>query len=476
MRQQTLALANDLYNQSLQKIFKHNLIRKFGPHEVASVNHMRALCSYFGEPQDKFKSIHITGTNGKGTVCLKTANVLQQAGFKTGLLTSPHISTFRERITINQQKMSQEQLVEYTDMVFQGITAKNIEATFHEIVTMISFLHFAQEKIDYGVLECGLGGRLDPTNVISRPEVTAITSIGYDHMEYLGSNLETIAYEKAGIIKQGVPCIIGPSVKQDAVYYQANKMGARLIHCKKKNFLKSNQEIVESIIKTLGVKIPQSLVKKSCSINQPCRLERVPNEKISQYIRSHQMPTVYLDVCSNPSAAKAVVEEIVNRHPTSKISAVCGLSTAKDMTSFLHFLATHKHIKAIHPIALNHSCDANIEEVNQKIQEVLKLINSFERNNIFKEPILHAEMSDRLEQILKQCHKDQDIMLICGSYNMMHGVRQFFNYEDEYDQFLCQDLQQQLKQQHTKNEVKVNNSNNNRESYGFNKMESNAAQ
>lgn len=98
-------------------------------------------------------------------------------------------------------------------MVFDGISAKKIVATFHEIVTMISFLHFAQEKVDYAVLECGLGGRLDPTNVVDKPEVTAITSIGYDHMEYLGSNLETIAFEKAGIIKQGVPCVIGPTVK-----------------------------------------------------------------------------------------------------------------------------------------------------------------------------------------------------------------------------------------------------------------------
>lgn len=108
--------------------------------------------------------------------------------------------------------MTEDQLVNYADMVFDALSAKGFVATFHEIVTMIAFLNFAQERVDYGVLECGLGGRLDPTNVIEKPEITAITSIAFDHMEYLGSNLETIASEKAGILKYGVPCVIGPSV------------------------------------------------------------------------------------------------------------------------------------------------------------------------------------------------------------------------------------------------------------------------
>ena len=218
---------------------------------------MRSMTSYFGNPENKFKSIHIAGTNGKGSVSLKTVRVLESAGFKAGLFISPHISSFRERITINQQLITEEDVVKHAAKVFEAIEQEKLEVTFFEIVTMIAMLEFAEKQVDYAVLECGLGGRLDATNVIPRPEVCAITSIGYDHMEILGTTLELIAGEKAGIIKEGVPVVVGPTVVQEAVVRKCREMNCKLIQVKNEDYRKANVEMVKHIIDCLGVPVSE---------------------------------------------------------------------------------------------------------------------------------------------------------------------------------------------------------------------------
>ncbi len=125
-------------------------------------------------------------------------------------------------------------------MIYDAIEKKGFDVTFFEIVTMVGFLEFAEQKIEYAVLECGMGGRLDATNIVENVVGCAITSIGYDHMEVLGSTLELIAQEKAGIIKKQVPCVIGPTVTQDAVFMQAKAMEATLIQVTRKNYRKAN--------------------------------------------------------------------------------------------------------------------------------------------------------------------------------------------------------------------------------------------
>ena len=216
---------------------------------------MKNLATYFGNPENKFKSIHIAGTNGKGTVSLKTARVLEAGGYKTGLFISPHISSFRERITINRDLISKEDVVKHAQKVFEAIEDKKFEVTFFEIVTMIALLEFAEKQVEYAVLECGMGGRLDATNVIERPEACAIASIGFDHMEVLGGTLELIAAEKSGIIKQGVTCVVGPTVIQEAVVQRALEMEAKLIKVTNPYYRRANALIVEHLIDALGVQI-----------------------------------------------------------------------------------------------------------------------------------------------------------------------------------------------------------------------------
>ncbi|MDX1955249.1 MAG: Mur ligase family protein, partial [Chitinophagaceae bacterium] len=164
------------------------------------------LCAFLDDPQKKFKTIHIAGTNGKGSVSHMLAAILQTAGYKTGLYTSPHLEDFRERIRINGQMISEQEVIDFTQKINPQIDT--IEPSFFEITVAMAFDHFARHQVDIAVIEVGLGGRLDSTNVIT-PEISVITQIGYDHMNMLGDTLEQIATEKAGIIKPAIPVVIG---------------------------------------------------------------------------------------------------------------------------------------------------------------------------------------------------------------------------------------------------------------------------
>ena len=163
------------------------------------------FCQELGNPQEKFKSVHIGGTNGKGSTSHMLAAVLQSAGYKTGLYTSPHLRDFRERIRINGEMISENEVITFVKDHQQYI--EELEPSFFEVTVAMAFEHFAINQVNIAIIEVGLGGRLDSTNVI-HPELCVISNIGYDHMNILGNSLKEIAAEKAGIIKQGVPVVV----------------------------------------------------------------------------------------------------------------------------------------------------------------------------------------------------------------------------------------------------------------------------
>ncbi len=174
------------------------------------------LCQALGDPQNRFRSIHVGGTNGKGSVSHMLASVLQEGGYKTGLYTSPHLYDFRERIKVNGQMCPEAYVVDFVEK-YRG-TIEAIEPSFFEITVAMAFDYFVQQQVDVAIIEVGLGGRLDSTNII-RPELSVITNIGWDHMNLLGDNLKAIAGEKAGIIKTGIPVVIGEQqAETDAVF------------------------------------------------------------------------------------------------------------------------------------------------------------------------------------------------------------------------------------------------------------------
>ncbi|MCD6332542.1 MAG: bifunctional folylpolyglutamate synthase/dihydrofolate synthase [Bacteroidales bacterium] len=176
------------------------------------------LDKLMGHPHRKFRSIHVAGTNGKGSVCHMIASVLQQAGYQTGLYTSPHLKDFRERIRINGQPVSQKEVVSFVTK-YQSVF-EELQPSFFEMTVAMAFELFVQNEVEVAVIETGMGGRLDSTNIID-PEISVITNIGFDHTEFLGTSLGKIAGEKAGIIKDGVPVVVGEKNRHTRKVFEA---------------------------------------------------------------------------------------------------------------------------------------------------------------------------------------------------------------------------------------------------------------
>ncbi|MBE7648446.1 bifunctional folylpolyglutamate synthase/dihydrofolate synthase [Tenacibaculum finnmarkense] len=187
-----------------------------------------ALSNELGNPEKKIKTIHVGGTNGKGSTSHLIASVLQEAGYKVGLYTSPHLKNFTERIRINGQEIEQESIIDFISQNKQFLEAQKL--SFFEMTVGMAFDYFAKQKVDIAIIEVGLGGRLDSTNIIT-PEVAVITNIGLDHTQFLGETLPEIAYEKAGIIKNNISVVVGERQKEvEKVFIdKANECNAKIV-------------------------------------------------------------------------------------------------------------------------------------------------------------------------------------------------------------------------------------------------------
>lgn len=187
------------------------------------LDNIKALCEALDHPERKFKSVHVGGTNGKGSTSHMLSAILQKAGYKVGLHTSPHLKDFRERIRINGSMTSEHSVIEFVNQHLDLI--KQIDPSFFELSVVMAFDIFAKEKVDIAIIEVGLGGRLDSTNII-HPLLSIITNIGFDHMDILGNTLPAIAAEKAGIIKENTPVIIGESIPETQAEFEAKAEAA----------------------------------------------------------------------------------------------------------------------------------------------------------------------------------------------------------------------------------------------------------
>lgn len=196
------------YSETLNWMFnKLPMYQRIGASAYkADLNTTINIINYLDNPQDSFKSIHIAGTNGKGSTSHSLASVFQEAGYKTGLYTSPHLRDFRERIRINGEMIPENEVVDFIEKHKDKL--EELELSFFEMTVAMAFDYFRKEKVDIAIIEVGMGGRLDSTNVI-KPELCVITNISLDHVKFLGENEEQIAAEKAGIIKPGIPVVIG---------------------------------------------------------------------------------------------------------------------------------------------------------------------------------------------------------------------------------------------------------------------------
>ncbi|HSZ24450.1 MAG TPA: folylpolyglutamate synthase/dihydrofolate synthase family protein, partial [Cytophagaceae bacterium] len=219
------------------------------------------LCNYFGDPQKKIKTIHVAGTNGKGSSSHLIASVLQSSGYKTGLYSSPHLREFTERIKINGIEISKQEI---TDFISQNLDYfKNFNASFFEITTLMAFYFFEKEKVDIAVIETGLGGRLDSTNIIV-PEISLITNISYDHTQYLGDTIEKIAFEKAGIIKSNVTVVIGEKQAETSTVFESIAASKNALFIYADDFCTLNQ-----------VRFTQSGMEADCMVGEKFIIEKL---------------------------------------------------------------------------------------------------------------------------------------------------------------------------------------------------------
>jgi dihydrofolate synthase / folylpolyglutamate synthase len=244
------------YPQTIQYLYSQlPLFTRDGPSAYKEDLHNTiALCERLDNPQNKFKSIHIGGTNGKGSTSHMLAAILQTAGYKTGLYTSPHLKDFRERIRINGEMISEQKVIDFVAAHKQGF--EDIKPSFFEMTVALAFDFFAKEKVDIAIIEVGLGGRLDSTNIIT-PLLSVITNIGWDHMDLLGNTLPLIADEKAGIIKKSVPVVIGElqSEVQHVFVEKAREQDSRIFFASNQWSLYKGGIVVEDGKEYLSLKI-----------------------------------------------------------------------------------------------------------------------------------------------------------------------------------------------------------------------------
>ena len=182
------------------------------------LGNIKELLDFLGNPQNSFKTVHVAGTNGKGTVSHTLASIFQECGYKTGLYTSPHLLDFRERIRINGQMIPEQNVIDFIGDNKEKF--EEMQLSFFEMATGMAFDYFAKEKVDIAIIEVGLGGRLDCTNIIT-PILSVITNISLDHTQLLGQSLEQIAIEKAGIIKNRVPVVIGETTPETRIVFES---------------------------------------------------------------------------------------------------------------------------------------------------------------------------------------------------------------------------------------------------------------
>lgn len=278
---------------------------------------VKALLDIYDNPQEKIKYIHVAGTNGKGSTCAMLASVLQQEGYKTGLYTSPHLVDYRERIKINSQDISQQEFAELIFDVIQTAEKNNIHATEFEILTIAAFIFFEREKIDFGIIETGLGGRLDATNVIKNPLVSIITSIDLDHVDRLGDTVEKIAYEKAGIIKQNTPSItLKDNNGLEVIKEKALQVNSNLILAEKTGDYKTNLKgLWQKKNLSLVLKAVEVLREQDVLISEKALQEGLKNVSWAGRFEYIKEKNLILDGAHNPASAKLLRETLDLYYP-----------------------------------------------------------------------------------------------------------------------------------------------------------------
>ncbi len=325
------------------------------------LSNINGLMSILGEPHRSFNSIHIAGTNGKGSTASIIASILIENGFKVGLYTSPHLASFTERIRINNQRISEDEVIELTARINNLIKATHLNPTFFEFVTAMAFYYFSLKKVNWAVVETGMGGRFDATNVI-KPHVSIITNIGLDHVEFLGGSISEIAFEKAGIIKQGVP-VITASTHPDAIrqiteiaygsgsdihiynrdfkgnLLSINARGIKFDYYGYKDYknltlpLTGRHQLYNA---SLAIRTCEILKNKGTSITDASIIRGLEDVRVEgRFEIIAYNPTIILDGAHNPEAVDILCKTVKEIFPEKRLIIVTGILKDKDIGGIL---------------------------------------------------------------------------------------------------------------------------------------------
>ena len=309
-------------------------LEKFGIH--LGLDRINFLLQKLGNPQFKFKSIHVAGTNGKGSTCAMMASILKEAGYKVGLYTSPHLFDYAERIKINGKDISKKKISEGIRRVRKAAEGMREKPTIFETLTAVAFWFFAKEKVDYAVVEVGMGGRLDATNVIT-PLVSVITNIDYEHTEVLGKSLSRIAREKTGIIKPGVP-VVTTETKAEPIRVMkavAEKNGSVLIAVSGKlsavssNLIGTHQKLnaacAVAALRLAGIKVSKTAIATGLQkVQWPARFQVISRK-----------PLTIIDGAHNPAGIEVLTKSLKSLFPGKRFSFVIGVQKDKNARAML---------------------------------------------------------------------------------------------------------------------------------------------
>ena len=400
------------------------------------LTNIQALCHALHQPQKKFKSIHIAGTNGKGSTSHMLAAILQEAGYKTGLYTSPHLTDFRERIRINGEMITEDFVVTFVERIRQHINI--IQPSFFELTVAMAFEYFAQQRVDIAVIEVGLGGRLDSTNIID-PILSVITHIGYDHVQMLGNSLPEIAFEKAGIIKLNTPVVIGAVLPETRPVFekQATINNAPISFAQEKRYIADwkyeHHRLVVDVEdyhsnerKTYHPDLTGIYQTKNVlTVLEAAYQLRIQNFKLDDTIIAkalsqvkkttglhgrweviHQHPTVILDVAHNEDGIKQIVEQL-ELTDYDHLHIIIGMVKDKAIEKVLSLLpktAAYYFTKAQIPRALS---EKELAEIASVIG--LQGYSFIDVNTAIQAALQHAQ--------------PKDLILVCGSVFLVGEVK-----------------------------------------------------
>jgi len=442
-----------LYEKCVRRLYITNL---FHPVKLGLQN-MEELHAALGNPMNKSNVtvIHIAGTNGKGSVALKVAKTLELAGYNVGLFVSPHIASFRERMQVNSVPISEAEVETLLPQIYDICEKGEIPATFFEVTTALAFSFFQKRCADVVVLETGLGGRLDATNVISSPALCVITSIGLEHTRILGDTIALIAKEKAGIMKPGSPVLVGPDVphkvmKECAIekgtdeYYSSDdffgeaKIDEKWTNISSENGIDfidydlQNAQIARAALKLLEstkkyskntISLTDEIIEEGIMHRPPCRFEEIKVETENDGT-NNQNVLVILDVAHNPAAMVHLVSKLEHTYPGRKKRIVVGFSADKDLVQCgSALLAISQDPSSFHLVEAAHPRAA-------KLEDILNAEPKLRQSNF---DVKDRSITAQVKLALKLAHERKEILVVCGSVFLMAEAREAIGIDEPRD-------------------------------------------